>query len=178
MLDLAYEVKISTRARKIRLSVYRDGRVVVTVPRRFGVRVGEQFFAQHAAWIKRKIERWGERWKDAPILPEGNYQQDKERAREFVCQKIEQFKLFYPFSFGRVSIKNNTSKWGSCSRQKNLNFHYKILYLPECMADYLIVHELCHLKEMNHGPRFWQLVSQQIPEYKVVRRNLRLIGLK
>jgi predicted metal-dependent hydrolase len=63
----------------------------------------------------------------------------------------------YHFRYNRVSIKMQISRWGSCSRYGNLNFNYGLINLPQELADYVVVHELCHLKEMNHGPKFWAL---------------------
>jgi hypothetical protein len=73
-------------------------------------------------------------------------------------------------------IKNTSSRWGSCSRLGNLNFNYKIVFLPPELQDYLVVHELCHLGQFNHSQSFWNLVKKTIPEYLRLRKNLRDIG--
>lgn len=70
-------------------------------------------------------------------------------------------------------IKNTKTKWGSCSSKKNLNFSYKIALLDPELQDYLIVHEMCHLAEMNHGKGFWDLVAQQIPHHVALNKKLR-----
>ncbi len=98
----------------------------------------------------------------------------KTRAGKLVMGRLEYFNQFYKFKFNRVFIRNQKSRWGSCSSKGNLNFNYKIALLPPALADYLIVHELCHLGEMNHSLRFWQLVSEQIPDYKKLRRELKV----
>ena len=90
-----------------------------------------------------------------------------------VKQKLEQFNQHYNFKWGRVSIKNAKTRWGSCSQKGNLNFNYKIVFLPPALVDYLIVHELCHLKEFNHSPAFWQLVAQTIHNYLRFRQKLK-----
>lgn len=99
----------------------------------------------------------------------------KELAREIVHARVAHFNQGYSFSFGRISIKNQKRCWGSCSAKKNLNFNYKIIFLPEALMDYVIVHELCHLKELNHGAGFWEEVAKAIPSYKAERAHLRRI---
>lgn len=99
----------------------------------------------------------------------------KEETRVFVHMRLAYFNAFYGFKVGRVFIKNHKSRWGSCSSKGNLNFNYKILRLPSFAADYIIVHELCHLHEFNHSPKFWELVSQSFPEYGKARRLLRTL---
>src|SRR3989338_6069024 len=101
------------------------------------------------------------------------YVKVREHARALVHERIQHFNTVYQFSVGKVFIKNNKSRWGSCSEKGNLNFNYKIVFLPADIADYIIVHELCHLGEFNHSDRFWDLVGQVIPEHKHVRRRLR-----
>jgi len=101
--------------------------------------------------------------------------QHKEAARVLVHAKIAQFNALYNFPFKRVAIRNQKSRWGSCSKKGNLNFNYKLALLPERLVDYVIVHELCHLAEFNHGKNFWNLVAQTIPDYAARRRELKYI---
>ncbi len=101
---------------------------------------------------------------------------DKESAHKFVVSRLELYNKHYNFTYNKVRIKNSKSRWGSCSSKKNLNFNYKILYLPEQLADYVVVHELCHLKELNHSNKYWALVEQTMPNYKILRKALREIS--
>lgn len=106
-----------------------------------------------------------------------DYELLKESARVLVHERLEFFNTHYKFAYKKVFIKNTTTRWGSCSSHGNLNFNYKIIKLPPELADYLIVHEMCHLREMNHGPRFWSLVSETIPNYEFVNKQLKKIPL-
>ncbi len=105
------------------------------------------------------------------------YKKYRELARAVVAQKIAELNYASDFIFNRVSIKNHKSRWGSCSKKKNLNFNYKIIFLPEQLAQYIVAHELCHLKEFNHSWKFWGLVGQIIPDYKLRLRELKKIKL-
>lgn len=102
----------------------------------------------------------------------------REQAIRFVENRISYFNKFYNFEINRVAIKNASSRWGSCSSKGNLNFNYKIIYLRPVLADYLIVHELCHLGELNHSKRFWSLVRKTIPEYVKINKELRRMPVK
>jgi hypothetical protein len=102
----------------------------------------------------------------------------REQARRFVESRIKHFNGFYNFKIGRIAIKNQTTRWGSCSSRGNLNFNYKILYLRAQLADYLIVHELCHLGELNHSKRFWLLVYKTIPDYVIINKELKRTPVK
>lgn len=106
------------------------------------------------------------------------YVQYKEQARTLVHQKLVQWNALYNFSYNRVSIKNQKTRWGSCSSKGNLNFHYRIVFLPEPLVDYLIVHELCHLGQMNHSKAFWDLVEKTIPDYSIRQNMLRNISVR
>jgi predicted metal-dependent hydrolase len=100
-------------------------------------------------------------------------QKKREQAMNLVENKISHFNKFYNFQINRIVIKNQSSRWGSCSSKKNLNFSYKILYLRPELADYLVVHELCHLGQLNHSKKFWDLVKQTIPNYVELNKELR-----
>lgn len=102
----------------------------------------------------------------------------RELARKFVLHKVNYFNSFYGFKINRIAIKNTKTRWGSCSSKGNLNFNYKIIFLKPEMADYLIVHELCHLGEFNHSKRFWHLVSKTIPNYAKLTKELKKTSTK
>ena len=99
-----------------------------------------------------------------------SYINNKEKVLGLVNAKIEKFNRLYNYSFNRVSIRNQKTRWGSCSSKKNLNFNYRIMYLPDEIADYIVVHELCHLEEFNHSRKFWDLVERGVPDYKKIKK--------
>lgn len=104
-----------------------------------------------------------------------HYQTYKEAARALIYARLEHYNQRYQYEYKRVAIRNQRRCWGSCSSLKNLNFNYKILFLPPHLQDYIVVHELCHLAEMNHGRNFWDLVALEIPEYQKCVQELRAI---
>ena len=106
-----------------------------------------------------------------------NYIKYKEAARILAKRKVAQYNQRYGFLVNRIAIKNSKTRWGSCSKKGNRNFNYKIALLPEALADYIIVHELCHLGEFNHSKKFWALVARVIPHYKVIKKKFRHIRL-
>jgi len=101
-----------------------------------------------------------------------HYSKHKGAARALVHARLSYFNTFYGHSYKKVFIKNTKSRWGSCSVKGNLNFNYKLLFLPQELCDYVIIHELCHLKEFNHGRDFWTLVAKTCPNYRSHRKEL------
>ena len=104
-----------------------------------------------------------------------HYQAHKEAARAVVHKKLSEWNQQYGFTYKRVAIRNQRRSWGSCTSLKNLNFSYKILFLPSHLQDYIVVHELCHLQELNHGTSFWALVEKCVHEYQNCLRELKEI---
>jgi len=104
---------------------------------------------------------------------EGWYRQ---RAREIIPGRLIIANQAFGFRYGRVAIKEQKSRWGSCSRAGNLNFNWRLLLAPVSVLDYVLTHELAHLKELNHAPAFWRLVARGCPDYKLQRRWLREHG--
>jgi len=99
----------------------------------------------------------------------------KEQARTLVHERLNHYNEHYGFAYNRVAIRNQRRCWGSCTSLKNLNFSYKILFLPTELQDYIIVHELCHLEQLNHSENFWNLVEQTIPTWLELKSDLRLL---
>lgn len=100
----------------------------------------------------------------------------RRQARALFAERIEHANLAFGFRYGRVSIKDQKSRWGSCSTKGNLNFNWRLLLAPSDVLDYVVVHELAHLKIQNHSPQFWALVATACPEFRVHRRWLRQHG--
>lgn len=94
------------------------------------------------------------------------YLENKKAARALVISRLEYFNSFYNFEYKRIAIRDTKRSWGSCSSIKNLNFNYKLLFLPVCLRDYVIVHELCHLKEFHHRATFWDEMARLMPDCK------------
>ena len=92
-----------------------------------------------------------------------------------VHARLAYYNAHYQVLVRKVFIKNTKSRWGSCSSLGNLNFNYKILFLPTELQDYIIVHELCHLKHFNHGAEFWALVARAVPNWRACRRALQRV---
>lgn len=102
----------------------------------------------------------------------------KQEAKTLMEQKVNLYAAMYGLRHNKITIRDQKTIWGSCNNKGNLNFSWRIILLPERVADYLVVHEVCHLREMNHSSRFWSLVEQTIPEYKMYRKYLRDNSLK
>ena len=164
--EVLYTVKKSARARRLRVAVYCDASVIVTAPMDLGEYKIERFLKEKASWLLDKLDYFLLLGKTVRIGGgRREYKKYREQAREFVQAKVEKINKIYNFSFGKISIKNHKTRWGSCSKKKNLNFNYKIIFLPEKLAEYIVAHELCHLQEFNHSRKFWSLVSRAMPNY-------------
>ncbi|HTX87258.1 MAG TPA: M48 family metallopeptidase [Candidatus Nanoarchaeia archaeon] len=172
------QIKKSRRAKNICLRVSNDATAVLTIPWRVSREAGLRFLRSKQGWLIHQIKIKKEKIKNTPVRTRADYLSNKRRAERLVWGRLEHFNSFYNFSYNRVTIRDQQSRWGSCSAKKNLNFSYRIVFLPQELADYLIVHELCHLGEMNHSARFWALVAKTIPNYKVLRRILLKDGNK
>lgn len=97
----------------------------------------------------------------------------KQKASEAIYDRLEFWNEHYGFSFNRVTFRNQKSRWGSCSAQRNLNFNWRLVMAPIEVIDYVVVHELCHLAQMNHSARFWALVAETIPDFKERKKWLK-----
>lgn len=97
----------------------------------------------------------------------------KKKAEEVIHDRLQFFNEQYGFKYHRVMLRNQKSRWGSCSARGNLNFNWRLIMAPIEVIDYVVVHELCHLKEMNHSKRFWYLVEKAVPNYKEVKKWLK-----
>ncbi len=174
---IQYSLISSMRSRALRLSIKPDGEVVLSVPYLATTSIMERFIHSKATWILKHLEKIE---KNPKIILSKNSKQDfilyKEKALRLAKNRLEHFNSFYNLNWKSISIRNQKTRWGSCSKRKALSFNYKIALLDSSLCDYIIVHELCHLQEFNHSPAFWALVAKTIPDYKALRKQIQHIA--
>jgi len=173
--ELTYTLKKSSRARRMRLTVHCDGSIIVTTP--FGFfqeTAAERFVREKSMWVISKLAHFkNTRSKSVHIFTKADFHKYKKDARVFVQYRIKELNTFYKFDYNQISIRDQKTRWGSCSKNGNLSFNYKLLFLPQRLSDYLIVHELCHIQELNHSKKFWNQVARIFPDYKQLRKELK-----
>lgn len=174
-LKIKCKVRKMKAAKKMTLSIQSEEEILLTIPRWVTYKSATDFLREKKDWILRHAEKIKKSGASSlmQIGDRSDYLQNKEKARKFVEDRIKHFNEIYNFEYKRIAIRDQKTRWGSCSGQGNLNFNYRIIFLTAEQANYLVVHELCHLGELNHSKRFWQLVEKAIPEYKEVSRDLR-----
>lgn len=170
---IEYILKKNVNAKSVRIVVKIGGEVAVSAPKFAPTILIERFLKNKAEWIVKKVEHFSKFEKISIKEDRKKYLKHKEEARKLINERLKYFNKFYGFKYGKITIRNQKSRWGSCSRAGNLNFNYKILFLPQEQRDYIVIHELCHLKELNHSKRFWVLVGKTMPNYLEVRKKLR-----
>ena len=170
---------IRSRRKSLSLEVRPDGRVLLRAPLWATQRQLNAFAEKNRSWIDRKQEEARLRREEAlavPPLTEEELSALQKRGRVLFARRAAQYAPLVGVDYGRISVRRQRSKWGSCSSQGNLNFNCLLLLAPEEVLDYVVVHELCHRLEMNHSPRFWANVRRVLPDYERSRRYLRENG--
>lgn len=173
--EISCVVSKNALAKRMIVKVDARGKVRATVPWWISKRRAVSFVNENKEWILERFEELRGQSAESLLHLGGreDYEQFKEQARRFVLERLSYFNEFYNFAFERVAIRDQRTRWGSCSNKNNLNFNYRIVHLPKEHADYLIVHELCHLKHLNHSRDFWNLVAETIPDYRRISKELR-----
>ncbi len=158
---------IRSRRKTIAIQVRPDGTVVVRAPLRAPKREIEQAVASHAAWIEKHRQQAAASAPDpAELLTPEHIRALAAEAMADLPGRVARFAPLAGVSVGRVTIRNQRTKWGSCTSAGNLNFNCLLMLCPPEVRDYIVVHELCHRKQMNHSPAFWAEVARVLPEYK------------
>ena len=173
------------KARRYLLRVGDDGIVRVTVPRWGSKKEAAAFAERERAWIEKQRRRNEERRTngedprtngDAPRTSSEDprtIREGRARAKRDLPPRVFELAARYGLTVARVSIRNQRWRWGSCSRAGHICLNWRLVGMPDSVRDYVIIHELMHLKRMDHSPRFWKLVEKACPDYQTARRWLR-----
>jgi predicted metal-dependent hydrolase len=160
------------RARRYLLRVEPDGRVRITIPRGGSKREADAFANQHLDWIARQRAR-------LPVLPTLPAEERRalvRRAKQELPMRLRQLAAGHGLAVSRVSIRNQRSRWGSCGRDGHVCLNWRLVRMPDWVRDYVMVHELMHLRRLDHSAAYWKLVARAVPEYQAARRWLRVHG--
>lgn len=176
--DVAYTLKRSQRAKRMRLTVYCTGDFVVTAPHRLQDTHIDQYLIQKSRWVLEKIDFFdGLKRNQSHIFTDLDTDALKEKALDLAKIRIRRFNRKLGAKFNKITIKDQKTCWGSCSKNKNLTFNWRIALLPDHLANYIVVHELCHLKEFSHSRRYWNLLASVMPNYLELIKDLKSKGL-
>lgn len=102
----------------------------------------------------------------------------RQAAREYIPARVSYYHQFIPGNYSQVVIRDQKTRWGSCSSSGTLSFNYRLMLAPPAILDYVVVHELCHIRHMNHSADFWHAVEQILPDYKEKRKWLKEHGME
>lgn len=164
------------RLRQLRIAVAYDGQVTVTAAKLIPLLLVKRFVDRQREWIRSTQERFlraGYRPKLSQEEKKARFLEYRDKARIFVSARVDYFAERYGFAPGPITIRDQRTRWGSCSARGALSFNYRIVFLPDRLADYIIAHELCHLRELNHSARFWGLLEEILPDALSRRTELR-----
>lgn len=159
------------RAKRYLLRVDPDGRVRVTIPRGGSRREADAFLARHTAWIGRERARLS-----APTLSFEERYAHQKRARHELPARLTELATRHGLTVARVSIRNQRTRWGSCGRDGHISLNWRLVLMPPDVRDYVLVHELMHLRRLDHSRAYWKLVAAACPGYREARQWLRTHG--
>lgn len=167
-MEITYIIQKSSR-RSISISINPDNRVLVKAPYGTSEQTIQNFLLAKKEWIKKHIEKQNKEAVKAEVLgflSEEEIKQIKKEARKIIPQRVEYWAKQIGVSYGRIAIRIQSSRWGSCAANGNLNFNCLLVIMPQEIMDSVVVHELCHRKHMNHSKEFYAEIDRVFPDYK------------
>lgn len=172
---------IRSNRKTVAIQVNSDLSVTVRAPRSASEKDIEEILKKKEAWISRHIEKIKKAKERFEAEPTEKLTREKvialaEEALKVIPERVEYFAKVIGVTYGKITVRNQKTRWGSCSSKGNLNFNCLLMLAPPEVLDYVVVHELCHRKQMNHSKAFWLEVEKVLPNYKEVRKWLKEEG--
>ncbi len=176
-MTIPYEI-VRSKRKTYGIHVAPGGKVTVRIP----LRGSEKFAISLAESKKNWIASCVLKLQNVPVQREKTPSEKRleaiyrKAAREYFPKRVSHYARMLGVTYGKISIRDQKTRWGSCSSEGNLSFNWRLILAPPDVLDYVVIHELCHRKEMNHSKEFWALVESHMPEYKERRKWLRENG--
>ena len=172
---------IRSNRKTVAIQVNSDRSVTVRAPRSASEKDIEEILKKKKAWISKHIEKIKETKERFEADPTDKLTREKviaraEEALKVIPERVEYFAKVIGVTYGKITVRNQKTRWGSCSSKGNLNFNCLLMLAPPEVLDYVVVHELCHRKQMNHSKAFWLEVEKVLPDYKEARKWLKEEG--
>ena len=168
---MEYKIIYSNR-RTISLNI-KDEQLVVRAP--YGALKShiDKVVSDHSDWILKHINMQKSRNEERGELTDARVKELRRKAKEMLPDKVKYYSQIMGLKYGRITITSAKTRFGSCSSKGNLSFSYLLMLYPDSAIDYVVVHELAHLKEMNHSPRFYKIIEEVLPDYKERKKLLK-----
>lgn len=158
-------LKKSVSSRRITIRVHPRKGVSVTVPYIMPYAAAQAFFLARRGWIIETMKRQEEKYRNVPQPSSSEIESLRRQARAELPGRLAELAARYGFSYNRVTVKHNVSNWGSCSSKGNINLNLNIVRLPRVFQDYVLLHELCHLRHQDHGQGFHLLLEHVLADH-------------
>lgn len=158
-------LKKSVSSRRITIRVHPRKGVSVTVPYIMPYAAAQAFFLARRGWIIETMKRQEEKYRNVPQPSSSEIESLRRQARAELPGRLAELASRYGFSYNRVTVKHNVSNWGSCSSKGNINLNLNIVRLPRVLQDYVLLHELCHLRHQDHGQGFHLLLEHVLTDH-------------
>jgi len=171
---IPYRLVRSSR-KTVAIQITPAGEVILRCPNRLPKKEAEAFLESKRDWIEAHLAKLAQREVPPALSPEEIKDLAKQAARD-LPERVAQCAARMGVSYGRITIRSQRTRWGSCSAKGNLNFNCLLSLCPEAVRDYVVAHELCHRIELNHSPRFWAEVEKVCPDYAWHRKWLKENG--
>ena len=155
-----------------------DGTITVRAPYRTPVQTADWFVEGHRDWIEVRLKAGARIMAERPSYTDRERAEGRKQAAEVIKARCRYYAPVMGVSYGTVTIREQKTRWGSCSTKGNLNFNWKLVLMPPEILDYVVVHELAHRIQMNHSAAFWAEVGKILPDYKERRQWLKVNGQK
>ncbi|MCM1253486.1 MAG: M48 family metallopeptidase [Clostridium sp.] len=170
---------MKSKRRTYSISIKEDCSIIMRAPLHASNRQIAQIAEEKGRWIITHYLKACEKKDNSPRSDLSDTQRNalekryKEAARDYIPKRVAYYQALTGGTYNRITIRNQKTRWGSCSGKGTLSFNWRLMLAPPAILDYVVVHELCHLTHMDHSPAFWQAVKSVYPDYKNARKWLK-----